>query len=173
MMSLPSVFLLLLLLPPPSSSFVIAPPWADPASNPCAHKSWQLLLWPEDGRCYRIFGRGPCPRTQELAFDEAAGRALCRCPKDLLYWPATDRCYPEFSKGPCEPNQYLERADLPSNATALSTEVGAPSRCADVRRCENGWIFWPRHGRCYQLYTQGPCHKVTFKVPSKVPLMKN
>ena len=62
------------------------------------------------------------------------------------------RCYPEFEKGPCELNQYLER-DL-SSGRAI---------CRSMERCDNGWIFWPSEGKCYELYTQGPCHKVKLK----------
>ena len=80
------------LSPSSSTPFVIAPPWANETTNPCARRSWQLLVWPADGQCYQIFGRGPCPPTQELAYDPKLDQAVCRCPKDLLYWPNTDRC---------------------------------------------------------------------------------
>ena len=46
------------------SSFVIAPPWANPEVNRCSKKSWQLIYWPQDDRCYQIFEQGPCPRSQ-------------------------------------------------------------------------------------------------------------
>lgn len=36
---------------------VMAPPWANPKLNPCASqpRGWQLLFWPPDGKCYKIF----------------------------------------------------------------------------------------------------------------------
>lgn len=36
---------------------VVAPPWADPILNPCAllPRGWQMLYWPPDGKCYKIF----------------------------------------------------------------------------------------------------------------------
>jgi hypothetical protein len=77
------------------SSFVIAPPWANAVSNPCSSRSWQLIHWPADGECYQIFSQGPCPRSQELAFNDITKLAECRCPKELLYWSATDR-YPKM-----------------------------------------------------------------------------
>ena len=46
------------------SGFVIAPPWANPEVNRCSKKSWQLIYWPQDDRCYQIFEQGPCPRSQ-------------------------------------------------------------------------------------------------------------
>ncbi len=76
------------------------------------------------------------------------------------------RCYAQYSRGPCEPNQYLERENadnVTSSSLSSSSEVSASdialAKCVDVERCDNGWIFWPSHHRCYQLYTQGPCHK--------------
>ena len=47
-----------------AASFVIAPPWANPQVNPCSKKSWQLIYWPPNDRCYQIFEQGPCPRSQ-------------------------------------------------------------------------------------------------------------
>lgn len=36
---------------------VLPPPWANPKINPCATqpRGWQLLYWPPDGKCYKIF----------------------------------------------------------------------------------------------------------------------
>ena len=82
----------------PAGAFVIAPPWANAVSNPCSARSWQLIHWPKDGKCYPIFSQGPCPRSQELAFNDITKAAECRCPKELLYWPATDRWVWEVSK---------------------------------------------------------------------------
>ena len=154
-------------------TFVIAPPWANEAVNPCSKQSWQLIFWPPDGRCYQIFEQGPCSRSQELSFNEANKRAECRCPKNLIYWPETDRCYGEFSRGPCDLNQYLERVeDQRLNQSKSSKDAISPKfrvgrsrknrvQCAAVQRCENGWVFWPPKKTCHQLYTQGPCHKVS------------
>ena len=157
-----------------AESFVIAPPWANQAANPCSATSWQLLYWPGDKKCYQIFEQGPCPRSQELAFNAINKRAECRCPKDLLYWPATDRsdqsriweklirfkclllcfrCYPEYGKGPCELNQYLEKSSETDRV-----------QCRTMELCKNGRIFWPSEAKCYELYSQGPCHKVNLEI---------
>jgi len=47
----------LLLIAEGYSGAVVAPPWADPDLNPCAKQpsGWQLLFWPPDGGCYKIF----------------------------------------------------------------------------------------------------------------------
>ena len=55
---------LFLLLGHSVSGFVIAPPWANPEVNKCSKKSWQLIYWPQDDKCYQIFEQGPCPRSQ-------------------------------------------------------------------------------------------------------------
>ena len=59
------------------SGFVIAPPWANPEVNRCSKKSWQLIYWPQDDKCYQIFEQGPCPRSQV--------RTSVQCIKDDLY----------------------------------------------------------------------------------------
>ena len=160
----------LFLLLPRIKSFVIAPPWANPDVNQCSRSSWQLIHWPEDGKCYPIFSQGPCPRTQELGFNQATMRAECKCPKHLLYWPAADRCYEQFSRGPCEVNQYLVQMDdkMASTLKLVQLQGGGGqtsfnqnvAMCKNTEICANGWIFWPPMQQCYQLYTQGPCHKV-------------
>ena len=147
---------ILLYLPPTCHSFVIAPPWANPVVNKCSRTSWQLILWPPDGKCYQIFEQGPCSRTQELGFNPITKEAECRCPKNLLYWPATDRCYKPFSRGPCEINQYLLEKRQPFSPSETS------AHCQNTKICANGWIFWPPTQKCFRLYTQGPCHKVGF-----------
>ena len=70
----PIGLLALTILPAIADGFVIAPPWANPAINPCSETSWQLIYWPPDGRCYQIFEQGPCPDTQELAFHAISKR---------------------------------------------------------------------------------------------------
>ena len=113
---------------------------------------------------------------QELGFNEITGEAECRCPKTLLYWPAADRCYEEHSRGPCEVNQYLvsETSEIIENNvnnrienitfTRTITNEKFPTNksvmCKNTKICANGWIFWPPMQECFQLYTQGPCHKV-------------
>ena len=51
-----------------TAGFVIAPPWANPLVNVCSKKSWQLIYWPQDEKCYQIFEQGPCPRSQVTPF---------------------------------------------------------------------------------------------------------
>jgi len=129
--------------------FVIAPPWVNLAHNPCSESSWQLLYWPADKRCYKIFSQGPCPESQELSYQQALELPVCQCPQSLpLHWNPTDRCYARYSRGPCDVNQYLDVHSVTEQPV-----------CRVSERCEPGRIFWPPDGECHQLYTQGPCHK--------------
>lgn len=60
-----STLFLLLVLAGICEGAVVAPPWANPATNPCAVKprGWQILFWPGDGMCYTIF---KVPKIQKL-----------------------------------------------------------------------------------------------------------
>jgi len=138
-----------------TQGFVIAPPWANGSSNPCSESSWQLVYWPDTGKCYQIFSQGPCPDTQELAFSHHDQKPECRCPQTLpIYWPHTDRCYKRHSRGPCPVTQYLETGDNDE-----SGDSSISPHCVPSGRCDPGWAFWPGDSTCYQLYSQGPCHK--------------
>lgn len=88
---------------------VLPPPWADPAHNPCAAQpgGWQLLFWPPDGQCYRIFQKGPpCPQTMELG-PGVKGTAECRCPPGTAQSPRDALCHTLFKRGPCLTGQYF------------------------------------------------------------------
>ena len=67
-------------------------------------------------------------------------------------------------------NQYLvsDASDNSENKKSNSSrttniannKVDKSVRCKNTKICANGWIFWPSMQECFQLYTQGPCHKV-------------
>jgi hypothetical protein len=88
---------------------VLPPPWADPVRNPCAAQpgGWQLLFWPADGHCYRIFQQGPpCPHTMELGPD-MKGVAECHCPPGTAQSAQDALCHKLFKRGPCPQGQYF------------------------------------------------------------------
>ncbi|KAJ8865659.1 hypothetical protein PR048_033179 [Dryococelus australis] len=87
---------------------VLPPRWASRDINPCAARpgGWQLLHWPADGRCYRIFEQGPCPDTMELA-PRRNGTAECRCPPGTAQSPRDALCHMLFSRGPCLLGEYF------------------------------------------------------------------
>lgn len=85
------------------------PPWADPGNNPCATQpgGWQLLYWPGDGKCYKIFHQGPpCPPSMELT-PGANRTAHCRCPPGTAQHAHDSLCHSLYSTGPCPRGQYF------------------------------------------------------------------
>ncbi|KAE8752485.1 hypothetical protein FOCC_FOCC000607 [Frankliniella occidentalis] len=145
---------------------VVPPSWADPRHNPCASQpgGWQLLLWPADGRCYRIFRRGhPCPPSMELTPGVGPGGAPgCRCPPGLALRGAATKgagaqCHPLLEQGPCPQGQYL--APLPPPAASEDRVPDLRGACRAPDPCPVGHVFWPRDGRCYPRLSRGPCYR--------------
>lgn len=142
---------------------VLPPPWADPVRNPCAAQpgGWQLLFWPLDGQCYRIFQQGPpCPDTMELG-PGIKGAAECRCPPGTAQSPRDALCHTLFKRGPCPRGQYF--APVPDKPRKISISETVRPRwgtCREPDQClEPNYIFWARDERCYPQYTRGPCPK--------------
>ncbi|XP_043529622.1 uncharacterized protein LOC122539081 isoform X1 [Frieseomelitta varia] len=139
-------------------SAIMPPPWADPSSNPCAAqpRGWQLLFWPPDGKCYKIFQIGaPCPETMELG--PAAGRggtvAECRCPPGTAQSPRDALCHKIYTRASCPKGQFF----APVPKTFGKSRWGV---CHDPEQCtEKGEIYWPRDGKCYPKFSKGPCPK--------------
>lgn len=91
------------------SCTIVAPPWSDAQQNPCSSEpnGWQLLYWPLDGKCYKIFQKGyPCPDSMELTPGKG-GIAECQCPPGTAQSPRDAVCYKLFTKGPCDANEYF------------------------------------------------------------------
>lgn len=127
---------------------VIPPRWVNTTLNPCARNSWQLLYWPIDNSCHRIFTQGPCGDTQEFYYEPSQGLGACRCPRGSLLYRPTGRCYPHFSRGPCSPRQYLD-----------SDKNIMEGKCYDFVKCPPRRVYWPRTNTCYEYHTRGPCLK--------------
>jgi len=133
---------------------VVPPSWADPQRNPCASLpgGWQLLQWPADGQCYRVFSRGPpCPPSMELTPGVGAnGGPGCKCPPAWAQDAATAECHELFSRGPCVAGDYW----------APRAGAGAgQGQCRSPPSCPEGHVFWARTGACLRRLTRGPCFK--------------
>uniref|UniRef100_A0A8D9AI90 DUF4789 domain-containing protein n=1 Tax=Cacopsylla melanoneura TaxID=428564 RepID=A0A8D9AI90_9HEMI len=133
---------------------IVPPPWADPNHNPCASQpgGWQLIYWPADKKCYRIFQRGyPCPETMELSPGPDKGTPECNCPPGEAQHSIDSLCYPIFQQGPCEPNQYFapepDRLDRQRLARCVT-----PEPCTEINS-----VYHPRDKKCHQKFTKGPC----------------
>lgn len=151
---------------------IVAPPWANPKLNPCASqpRGWQLLFWPPDGKCYKIFQMGyPCPDDMELSPPaRSAGAdieepliAECKCPPKTALSLKDGKCHELFSRGPCERGQYFApytetTTIVPTNNTSKSGQ--ARGSCQATVPCTRiNELFWPATGHCYPRLTQGPC----------------
>ncbi|XP_014260557.1 uncharacterized protein LOC106673101 [Cimex lectularius] len=137
------------------SSTVLVPPWGDPTQNPCALKpnGWQLLYWPEDEKCYKIFQKGyPCSETMELVPGKG-GKAECQCPPGTAQSPRDAICHKIFTKGPCQDNEYF----APVTTTSRSIQRHRWGACFQIENCEAGTVYWPKDGKCYPEFTKGPC----------------
>lgn len=89
---------------------VVPPPWADPTFNPCASQpgGWQLIYWPPDKKCYRIFTRGyPCPETMELGPGPDKGTPECNCPPGTAQSARDSRCYALYEKELCDDGEFF------------------------------------------------------------------
>ncbi|XP_014612082.1 PREDICTED: uncharacterized protein LOC106791159 [Polistes canadensis] len=141
---------------------IMPPPWADPLNNPCAlqPRGWQLLYWPPDGKCYKIFQIGaPCPETMELgpAAGGAGTIAECRCPPGTAQSPRDALCYPIFTRSSCPRGQYF----APVPEIHAKTSLNSKRRwgiCREPESCSKiGDVYWPRDNKCYSKLTKGPC----------------
>ncbi|KAJ8938717.1 hypothetical protein NQ318_005571 [Aromia moschata] len=173
------VDIFLFLLQPRTQGAVMAPPWANPKLNPCASqpRGWQLLFWPPDGKCYKIFQVGhPCPEGMELSpVSSKSGKQLsaeCRCPPQTAQSATDGKCYELFSLGPCEKGYYFG-PDTQYKSDNSKREWGV---CQQLKPCASpSWIYWPKTGRCYQTLTRGPCPKgqlLTVDENSEIPVCK-
>ncbi|XP_076646485.1 uncharacterized protein LOC143355515 isoform X1 [Halictus rubicundus] len=139
-------------------SAIMPPPWADPSSNPCAAqpRGWQLLFWPADGKCYKIFQIGPpCPETMELGPAAGGGGTVaeCRCPPGTAQSPRDALCHPIYTKASCPKGQFF----APVPETSGKSRWGV---CRNPEPCpEKGEVYWPREDKCYPKFTRGPCPK--------------
>ncbi|KAK4886078.1 hypothetical protein RN001_002349 [Aquatica leii] len=149
-----------------SKSAVAPPAWADPKLNPCATqpRGWQLLYWPPDGQCYKIYQIGyPCPEGMELTPTAISSNsslkhimAECKCPPKTAEYPDDNRCYKLFTNGPCGKGQYF----APDKNIELAKHNRRWGKCKSLDNCQNSnELFWPQDNKCYLYLSQGPCPK--------------
>ncbi|XP_030747278.1 uncharacterized protein LOC115875873 isoform X2 [Sitophilus oryzae] len=158
---------------------VIPPPWANPDLNPCARQSrgWQVLFWPPDKKCYKIFKVGyPCPDGMELSpATSRNGKELyaeCRCPPGQAFSIEEGKCFQLFTPGPCQQGSYFgSDGEYKNNVTTSIQRLGS---CKQIATCPDVHsIFWIKDGKCYQKLTKGPCAKgqlLTMTTGNKLPV---
>ncbi|KAF7264723.1 hypothetical protein GWI33_022531 [Rhynchophorus ferrugineus] len=157
--------LLELWLIPAVYSAVAPPPWANPDLNPCVRQSrgWQVLFWPPDKKCYKIFKVGyPCPDGMELSpATSRTGKELyaeCRCPPGHAFSVDKGKCYQLYTVGPCQEGFYFgPDGEYRNNITTSIQLLGS---CKEILSCpDSNSIYWMQDGKCYQKLTRGPCSK--------------
>ncbi|XP_073976144.1 uncharacterized protein isoform X2 [Rhodnius prolixus] len=134
------------------------PLWSDPRQNPCAQEpgGWELIFWPEDGKCYRLFRQGPCPQSMELVPGHGPGAPpQCRCPPGTAQSPRDAICYRLFEQGPCRNSEYF--APVLREAKNGHADTSRWGACLKVEECGAGKAWWGRDEQCYPTGTKGPC----------------
>ncbi|XP_018898469.2 uncharacterized protein [Bemisia tabaci] len=142
---------------------IIPPPWGDPTTNPCVTQpgGWQLIFWPADKKCYRIFQKGyPCPDTMELVPGTGGGPPICQCPPGSAQSAKDGRCHLLFQTAPCDPGQYF--APLP-----IDLEGQRWGKCVDPEPCPEDHLFWAKDKQCYSANSRGPCPEGQLLISSK------
>ncbi|XP_023030159.2 uncharacterized protein [Leptinotarsa decemlineata] len=155
--------LFLFLFQPQTEAAVMAPPWANPKLNPCASQpnGWQLLFWPPEAKCYKIFQVGhPCPDGMELSPSlSKSGKNLsaeCRCTPETAQSATDGKCYALFSLGPCDGGEYFA-PDTQYKSENSKRQWGV---CKQIKNCsDETMVYWPKDEKCYKLLSRGPCPK--------------
>lgn len=133
-----------------------------------------LTPWPEDGRCYRPYTRGPCATGRSLTGDGSlCGPAPCHR-RGYLYVPG-DGCHRPGQRGPCLPGNVVAfdlRArpslDGPSYRGVCTpqsvTSNSLSRRGREHEACPSGQA--PYKTRCHALYSRGPCPAHQWLIPN-------
>jgi len=121
--------------------------------NPCSPRQ---LYFPEKRKCFNIHTAGPCSNGQlVIGYDPNGigyrGRCGCSALNTPFYWQPDGKCYPHESRGPCPSSLVF--------STRLSSQLKPMCICPEEH------IFHNATGRCYRLFSQGPCQWNEWLVP--------
>ncbi|XP_067643794.1 uncharacterized protein [Eurosta solidaginis] len=127
-----------------------------------------------DGLCYRLYTRGPCGPNEFLINATDCVRNVCG--KSRLYFPDQNTCYRIGSQGPCSLHQVVvfDFTARPSvdgisyngicgcsgviwNLDKQCSDVGGGVAADEENTCESTPGMVEINGKCYKLYTRGPC----------------
>ena len=119
----------------------------------------EQVFWPGDGLCYSLLSQGPCGDQEWLVLARSSHSVgvVCRhrpCPCDPA---ATDLCEVELEEGPCKCKVALAAAQdgLCDVGEQLLVNPFGFGECGCITNPPH--INWPGDGRCYPVYSQGPC----------------
>jgi len=125
------------------------------------------VFWPEDQQCYDLLSAGPCDSEEWLVLqvEESDGsadphhRVVCKlrnCPCDAA---RPEFCEVEMREGPCRCRVALAAAQegVCESGEQLLLDPYGFGVCGCLVTPPHS--TWPADGKCYPLYTQGPCAK--------------
>jgi hypothetical protein len=145
----------------------------------CHCKENYVLM--KDGLCYRKWTRGPCNDSQVVSDTNTCIENPCQ--KNFLYFPKENNCYRIGTQGPCNFEEVVV-FDFTVKLSVDGPSVNGMCGCSGIiknldqscssskeRReepkmlCEKPQVEFK--GKCYQLYSKGPCGSGQWLEPSK------
>jgi hypothetical protein len=123
--------------------------------------SKEQVYWPDDKLCYSLLTQGPCQAKEWLVLSRSNNgvQVVCAhrpCPCDPA---ATELCEVELEDGPCQCKVALAAAQdgLCDIGEQLLVNPFGFGECGCVTSPPH--TSWPGDGRCYPVYSQGPCEQ--------------
>lgn len=126
------------------------------------------VLW-KDGYCYRKYTKGPCDDGEFIFNSTSCVNNPCR--KGRLYFPAEKNCYAIGTRGPCAINQVVV-FDFTTRPSIDGISYNGICGCSGIisnldqscnerdpldTACSSTPGMVEVNGKCYKLYTRGPC----------------
>jgi len=134
-------------------------PIGDPSSEEENCLSKEQIYWPDDQQCYSLLTQGPCPtkewlvlRNMSMGVEVACAHRPCPCDP-----AAPDLCEVEVENSSCQCKVALAAAQdgLCQIGEQLLVNPFGYGECGCVSSPPH--TYWPQDGRCYPIYSRGPC----------------
>lgn len=121
--------------------------------------SKEQIFWPDDHHCYNLLTQGPCKAKEWLILSKTNSgvQVVCGhrpCPCDPA---APELCEVELEDGPCKCKVALAAAQdgICEIGEQLLVNPFGYGECGCVTSPPH--TSWPGDGRCYPVYSRGPC----------------
>lgn len=121
--------------------------------------------------CHRPYTQGPCQRNEFLIDTDTCIKQPCS--RGELYYPEDGVCYKVGSKGPCPRGKIIsfdfETRPSIDGISFNGVCVCRRKDCSDdgENDCDRSQGLVKYADKCYKMYTQGPCAKGEWIVPSR------
>jgi len=127
--------------------------------NLCLEK--EQIFWPADQQCYSLLTQGPCKAHNWLVLrDSSHGIEVVCSPRNCPCDPAApDLCEVEVEEGECKCKVALAAAQdgICNIGEQLLVNPYGYGECGCISSPPHA--VWPSDGRCYPMYSQGPCEQ--------------